>query len=189
MPGSTPSTPASAQRRRQLGRRRLGEQAPVAGTVVRLEDGDLTLEAEDRAVHDGDALQQRRVVEQVPGGEVVGAVDHDVVAVDDVEDVVGAEAHVVGDDVDVGVERGERLLRGVDLAARRCGRCCGGSDAAGSTRRRRPCRRCRACRRRRRRGRARRASRGRPLRGAAPCDSRSFCWPASPTSGRRMWRW
>ena len=40
----------------------------------------------------------------------------DVVAVDDVEHVVGAEAHVVGDDVDVGVERGERLLRRVDLA-------------------------------------------------------------------------
>ena len=48
--------------------------------------------------------------------EVVGAVDDDVVAVDDVEDVVGAEADVVRDDVDVGVQRGERLLRGVDLA-------------------------------------------------------------------------
>ena len=53
---------------------------------------------------------------QVAGREVVGAVDDDVVAVDDVEDVVGAEPHVVGDDVDVGVERGERLLGRVDLA-------------------------------------------------------------------------
>ena len=31
-------------------------------------------------------------------------------------DVVGAEAHVVGDDVDVGVEQRERLLGRVDLA-------------------------------------------------------------------------
>ena len=67
-------------------------------------------------MHDRDALHQRRVVEEVARREVVGAVDDDVVALDDVEDVVGAEANVVGDDVDVGVERGERLLRGVDLA-------------------------------------------------------------------------
>ena len=40
----------------------------------------------------------------------------DVVAVDDVEHVVGAEADVVGDDVDVGVELRERLLGRVDLA-------------------------------------------------------------------------
>ena len=53
---------------------------------------------------------------EVAGREVVGAVDDDVVAVDDVEHVVGAEAHVVGDDVDVGVQRGERLLGRVDLA-------------------------------------------------------------------------
>ncbi len=53
---------------------------------------------------------------QVAGREVVGAVDDHVVAVDDVEHVVGAEAHVVGDDVDVGVELGERLLGRVDLA-------------------------------------------------------------------------
>ena len=67
-------------------------------------------------MHHGDALQQRRVVQQVSSGEVVGAVDDHVVAVDDVEHVVGAEPHVVGDDVDVGVELRERLLRRVDLA-------------------------------------------------------------------------
>ena len=47
-------------------------------------------------MHDGDPLEQRRVVHEVAGREVVGAVDDDVVAVDDVEDVVGAESHVVG---------------------------------------------------------------------------------------------
>ena len=67
-------------------------------------------------MHDRDALQQRRVVHEIPRREVVGAVDDHVVAVDDVEDVVGAQADVVGDDVHVGVERGQRLLGGVDLA-------------------------------------------------------------------------
>src|SRR5947207_3212985 len=45
-------------RRRELRRRRLGQEAPVARSVVRIEDGDLSLEPEDRSVHDRDALQQ-----------------------------------------------------------------------------------------------------------------------------------
>ena len=61
-------------------------------------------------------LSSDGVVHQVPGGEVVGPVHDQVVAVDDVEDVVGAQPHVVGHHVDVGVERGERLLGRVDLA-------------------------------------------------------------------------
>ena len=52
-------------RRRQLGGRRLGDHAAVARPDVRVEDRGLALEAEDRAVHDGDLLDQRRVVEQV----------------------------------------------------------------------------------------------------------------------------
>ena len=67
-------------------------------------------------MHDGDAELHRRVVHEEAGGEVVGAVDDDVVAREDVHDVVGAEAHVVGDDVHVGVEQRERLLGRVDLA-------------------------------------------------------------------------
>ena len=59
---------------------------------------------------------ERRVVHEVARREVVGAVDDDVVAVDDVEDVVGAEARVVREDVDVGVHRREGGLRAVDLA-------------------------------------------------------------------------
>ena len=55
MPGRTPSTPASEQRG-QLGRGRLGEEAAVARTHVRVEHRDLALEPEDRAVDDGDAL-------------------------------------------------------------------------------------------------------------------------------------
>ena len=67
-------------------------------------------------MHHRDAELHRGVVHQEPGGEVVGAVDHRVVALEDVHDVAGVEAHVVGDDVDVRVEGGEGLLRRVDLA-------------------------------------------------------------------------
>ena len=86
-------------RRRQLGRRRLGQEAAVARAVVGREHRGLALEPEDRAVHDRDADLEGGVVEQVAHGEVVGAVDHDVVARQDVDHVVGPEAHVVGDHV------------------------------------------------------------------------------------------
>jgi hypothetical protein len=81
-----------------------------------MEHAHHALEAEDRPVHHGDAELHARVVEQVAAREVVGAVDDHVVAGDDVHDVRRVEARVVGDDVDVGVEHAQRLLRRVDLA-------------------------------------------------------------------------
>ena len=67
-------------------------------------------------MHHRHAELHRGVVEQVAAGEVVGSVDHHVVPVEDVHDVVGAEANVIGDDVYVRVDRGEGLLGRVDLA-------------------------------------------------------------------------
>ena len=67
-------------------------------------------------MHDGNPELDAGVVEQVAAREVVGAVDDDVVARDDVDDVGGVEARVVGDDVDVGIEHREGLLGRVDLA-------------------------------------------------------------------------
>ena len=90
----------------------------------------------------------------------------------------GVEAQLVLVDLDVGVERADRLLRRVDLRRPRRARCCGSPGAAGWRGRRRRCRRCRACRRRPPRGRARSASRARRRRAAAPCASSSFCWPS-----------
>src|SRR5262249_17307871 len=101
--------------RGQLRRGRLGDEAAGARTLVGGGHRGLALEAEDRAVHHGDPLQQGGVVDQVPGREVVGAVDDQVVAVDDLEDVVGPEAYVVGDDVHVRVQGRQRLLGRVDL--------------------------------------------------------------------------
>ena len=66
-------------------------------------------------MHDGDAVLHRRVVQEISGGEVVGAVDHDVVALDDAVDVRGPQALLVADDLHVGVQRLKRADRGRDL--------------------------------------------------------------------------
>src|SRR5579884_3116546 len=77
---------ALGARRRQLRRRRLREEAAVAGPLTRLEDRHLALEAVDRAVHDRDVVPDGRVVDEVARREVVGAVDDHVPAL--VEDAV-----------------------------------------------------------------------------------------------------
>ena len=66
--------------RRQLGRRRLGEEAAVAGPGPGGEHRDLPLEAEDRAVDDRDPVPDRGVVHEVASREVVRAVDDHVPA-------------------------------------------------------------------------------------------------------------
>ena len=58
-------------------------------------------------MHHWDPQMKRRVVDEVPGREVVGSVDDQVVATEDVEGVVGSEASLVGDDLDAGVQRAE----------------------------------------------------------------------------------
>ena len=79
---------------------------------MRVEDSDLALEAVDRAVDDGDPVPDGRVVDEIAGGEVVGAVDDHVPAfAEDPLDVLGREPLLVGLDVDVGVERLDRPLR------------------------------------------------------------------------------
>ena len=67
-------------------RRRLGVEAAVAGRVVRerrREHRRLAVEAVDRAPDVGDPEEVRRVVDHVAGREVVGAVDDQVVALED----------------------------------------------------------------------------------------------------------
>ena len=102
-------------RRRELRGRRLRKEAAVARALEGLEHGDLALEAKDRSMNDGDAMFDRRVVQEIPGGEVVCAVDHDVVALDDAIDVRRGQAFLVADDLDVGIQGLERLLRRGDL--------------------------------------------------------------------------
>ena len=94
-------------------RRGLGVEAPVAGRVLgerRREDRGLAVEAVDRAPDVGDPEEVRRVVDHVAGREVVGAVDDQVVALEDLHHVVVVEPLLVEHDVDVGVGLGDRLL-------------------------------------------------------------------------------
>ena len=81
-----------------------------------MEDRDLALEAVDRAVDDRDPVPHRRVVDEVSGREVVGAVDDHVPAVgEDPLDVLRVEPLLERHDVHVRVERLDRALRGRDL--------------------------------------------------------------------------
>ena len=115
-PGQDAEDAALGAARRELGRRRRGEEAAVARALAGLEDRHLALEAVDRAVHDGDPVPDRGVVDQVARGEVVGAVDDHVPAVaEDPLDVLGGEPLLVGHDGHVRVERLDRPLRDLDL--------------------------------------------------------------------------
>ena len=86
---------ALGARRRELGRGRLREEAAVARALERLEDRELALEAEDRGVHDRDAVTQAGVVEEVARGEVVRAVDDHVDALEQAVDVLRRQALAV----------------------------------------------------------------------------------------------
>ena len=116
MPGHDAEDAGDRAAGRELGRRRGRVQAAVARPLVRDEGRELALEAEHGGVDDRDAGRDRGVVEDVARLERVGAVEDDVVAGDDPLDVRGDEHLLVGDDLDLGVERVDRPLRGLDLA-------------------------------------------------------------------------
>jgi hypothetical protein len=61
------------------------------------------------------ASERTGVVDQKARPEVVAAVDHHVVLVDQVLDVLGRDASLVFPNVDVGIEVGDELRRRVDL--------------------------------------------------------------------------
>src|SRR5262245_61969574 len=115
-PGSTPRTPPSAGRHR-AGRRRLGEEAAVAGTAPSVEDGRLALEAEDRAVDVRLPEHHAGVVREVARGEVVRAVHDDVVGAEDLEGVLRGQLLRMELDPHVRVHGGDALARDLRLAA------------------------------------------------------------------------
>ena len=115
IPGTTPSTPATEQPGRELGRRRGRVEAAVARSLVRDEGRQLALEPEHGGVRDRDPGRDRGIVEDVARLERVGAIEDDVVAGDDPVDVVRDEHLLVRDDRHVRVERGERLAGALDL--------------------------------------------------------------------------
>ncbi len=96
-------------------RRRFGEQAAVARSAAGVEDADLPVEAEDRAVHVGLAEEDGHVVGEVTGREIVGAVDQHVVIARDAHGVGGGERLIVDVHLDVRVEVEHLRARALDL--------------------------------------------------------------------------
>ncbi len=67
-------------------------------------------------MHDRNAELHTRVIQQIATGEIVCAIDDDVITTHDVKDVFGGETSVIGDHVDIGVQSDECLFGGVDFA-------------------------------------------------------------------------
>src|SRR3989475_10217085 len=112
-----PEHSALRTRRDEAGRRRFRVQAPVTGALRRVEDARLAFEPEDRSVDVRLAQEDRRVVHEVSGREVVRPIDDDVVVFQNVQRVLGGEARLVRLHVDVRVDLSDALLRDVDLLA------------------------------------------------------------------------
>ncbi len=97
---------------RHLARRRgLAVDAAVTRVVaglMGLEGGDLAVEAQDGAAHQGLLGEIAGVVDQETGGKVVAAVGDHVVVRNQVEGVAGFDPALVGDEADVGVDGGQR---------------------------------------------------------------------------------
>jgi hypothetical protein len=83
--------------------------------AARVEHAHLSAEAMHRAVDERNAQPQARRAEQVACGEIVGAVDDDVMSLQQPFDVRRADAFLDGDDFDARVERRERDARRLDL--------------------------------------------------------------------------
>src|SRR5690606_28684214 len=96
-------------------RRRLREEAAVAGPLVRREDRRLSLELEDAPVDVDLVHEDAGVVHEVARREVVAAVDDDVVVLEEALDVLRGHALAVADHLDVRIEAFERELRRLDL--------------------------------------------------------------------------
>ena len=106
---------ALGARRDHPGRRRLGEQAAIARSVLRPEHRQLSVEPVDRSPHVRLAEQHARVVHEVPRGEVVRSVDDQVVAAEEVERVLRRDEGLVLDHVDERVDLLDRVFRAVEL--------------------------------------------------------------------------
>ncbi len=98
-------------------RRHRREDAAVARALPRHVGHELALEADDARMYEWLLLEDAGVVDQELRGEVVGAVDDEVVVLvaDDIADVLRGHHLVVGVDLDVGVHRRDGLLARLDL--------------------------------------------------------------------------
>ncbi len=96
---------------RQFRRGWLRMEAAIAWSLVRLEDRQLPLEAEDAAMHNGLVGDDRGIVKQIARREIIGAIKNHVVVGDDARNVVFVEALDIGNNVDIGIEGLDSLAR------------------------------------------------------------------------------
>ncbi len=100
---------------RQFCGRCAGEQAAVARPALVVEHADLPVETVDGAIYQGFSKLDARVIDQVAGVEIVGAVDHQVIGAHQFQGVIGIQRGVVGVDLDMTVEVLQALPGGFDL--------------------------------------------------------------------------
>ena len=81
-----------------------------------MEHRNHSFKAEDRTVHHRDTELHTCIVQQVTRGEVVSAVNYDVVARNDLHDVFSSKTSVVRDHLDIRVQQIDRLLCGINFA-------------------------------------------------------------------------
>ena len=103
--------------RDEPGWRRLGIEAAIARARRRSRTPTPALRSGRCCRRRSDLEEDARVVDEVARREVVGAVEDDVVVVEELERVRRGEARLVGLDVDLGVERGQAVASGLQLRA------------------------------------------------------------------------
>ncbi len=87
--------------RHQARRRWLGIEAAVARPAGIMEDGGLPFKAKDRAVNIRLIQQNASVVDEIARGEIIGAVDDDVVFAEQIQRVRAGQARLVGIDANL----------------------------------------------------------------------------------------
>ena len=101
---------------RESGRRGFGEEAAIAGPLgVAGEDRDLPVEPEDAAIDDWLVRQYGRVVDEVPGREVVRPVNNNVVWLKDLKGILGRESGLMENNFCVGIDLAQGLLSRLQL--------------------------------------------------------------------------
>ena len=93
------------------------KQAPVAGPLIRHVAHGLAFEAMYCGRHQRAPQQHAGVVDEVAGARAIRAVEYAVVLPEQRHGVVRAQLELVGDHLDVGIERGQSRLAGHGLAA------------------------------------------------------------------------
>src|SRR5690242_21660786 len=82
-----------------------------------MENRGLTFKAKDRAVDVWFVEKHTRVIDEVARGEIIGAVDDNVVFTKQVERVRTREARLVGIDANLRIHPGQAFLGGLDFGA------------------------------------------------------------------------